>query len=152
MTLDLGTSGATDGLTQFGSTANTVKSTARDGYTGGDLSSFTVDESGIITGVFSNGQQEAIGQIYLASFTNAAGLTDCGGNMFIESANSGPVAVGPPGVGANGTMNQGALEESNVDLAEEFTSMITTQSAYQANARVISSSQEILQELLNLIR
>ena len=72
--------------------------------------------------------------------------------MFIESTNSGPVAVGPPGVGPNGTMNQGALEMSNVDLAEEFTTMITTQRAYQANARVITSSQDILQELLNLIR
>ena len=152
MTLNLGTAGGSDGLTEFGSKANSVRSTARDGYTGGELRSFIVDESGIFTGIFSNGQQETIGQIYIGAFNNPAGLIDRGGNMFIESPNSGPVAVGPPGVGPNGQMNQGALEMSNVDLAEEFTNLITTQRGYQANARVITTSQEILAELLNLMR
>ncbi len=152
ITLDLGTSGGSDGLTEFGNTPSSVRSTARDGYTGGSLRNFIVDESGVFTGIFSNGQMETIGQLYLAAFNNPAGLIDRGGNMFIESPNSGPVAVGPPGVGPNGQMNQGALEMSNVDLAEEFTNMIITQRAYQANARVITTSQEILSELLNLTR
>ena len=152
MTLGLGTSGDTDGLTEFGSKPNSVRATGRDGYSGGELRSFVVDESGIFTGIFSNGQQETIGQIYIGAFNNPAGLIDRGGNMFMESPNSGPVAVAPPGVGPNGQMNQGALEMSNVDLAEEFTNLIKTQRGYQANARVITTSQEILAELINLIR
>jgi flagellar hook protein FlgE len=126
--------------------------TSRDGYTSGTLRQFIVDESGVFTGLYSNGEQQAIAQLYLANFNNPGGLYDMGGGLFIESPNSGPAGIAAANAGANGKIVQGTLEMSNVDLAEEFTNMVITQRAFQANARVISTSEELLTELLNLKR
>ncbi|MBN1916634.1 MAG: flagellar hook protein FlgE [Verrucomicrobia bacterium] len=148
LTLDFGDEGS---LTQYNVDASATV-TGRDGYTSGTLKQFMVDQDGIFTGVFSNGEQQALAQLYLANFNNSAGLYDMGGGLFIESPNSGPAGIAAANVGSNGKIVQGTLEMSNVDLAEEFTNMIITQRAYQANARVISTSEELLTELLNLKR
>jgi flagellar hook protein FlgE len=151
LSLDCGSDGSVDGLTQFNKDASATV-TSRDGYTSGVLKQFLVNEDGIFTGVYSNGEQQAIAQLYLANFNNPGGLYDMGGGLFIESPNSGPAGVAAANVGSNGKIVQGSLEMSNVDLAEEFTNMIITQRAYQANARVISTSEQLLDELLNLKR
>ncbi len=151
LTLDFGTDGSVDGLTQFNKDASPTV-TSRNGYTSGSLKRFLVDESGVFTGIFSNGEQQAIAQLYLANFNNPAGLFNLGGGLFIESPNSGPAGIAAANAGSNGKIVQGTLEMSNVDLAEEFTNMIITQRAFQANARVISTSEELLTELLNLKR
>jgi flagellar hook protein FlgE len=116
------------------------------------LKRFLVDEDGVFTGVYSNGEQQAIAQLYLANFNNPGGLYDLGGGLFMESPNSGPAGLAAANAGSNGKIVQGTLEMSNVDLAEEFTNMIITQRAFQANARVISTSEDLLTELLNLKR
>ena len=160
LTLDLGTAGMTNGITQFGDPGassngvadSTAKVTGRDGFTSGTLKRFLVDETGVFTGVFSNGEQRAIAQLYLANFNNPGGLLNLGSGLFTETPNSGTAGVAAAGSGSNGKILQGTLEMSNVDLAEEFTSMIITQRAFQANARVISTSEELLTELLNLKR
>jgi len=151
LTLDFGTAGQADGVTQFNKDASATVA-SRDGYTSGALTRFLVDDEGLFTGIFSNGEQQAIAQIYLANFNNPAGLYDLGGSLFIESPNSGAPGIGAPNAGSNGKVVQGTLEISNVDLAEEFTNMIVTQRAFQANARVISTSEELLAELMNLKR
>jgi len=151
ITVDCGTAGSADGLTQFGLDASAAV-TDRDGYTSGTLKQFMVNEDGVFTGLFSNGEQQDIAQIYLANFNNPGGLYDMGGALFIESPNSGTAGIAAANAGANGKIVQGTLEMSNVDLAEEFTNMIITQRAYQANARVISTSEDLLNELLNLKR
>jgi flagellar hook protein FlgE len=132
---------------------SSVKPTNVDGYPTGNLVTFNIGPDGIITGVYSNGQQQPLGLIALASFENPAGLQKVGDNMFIPSTNSGDfkkgVKAGSEGVG---TMNPGTLEMSNVDLSREFTDMIVTQRGFQANSRIITTSDEMLQELVNLKR
>ena len=159
LTLDIGAAGMTDGVTQFGvpdsdgkPAESTATVTGRDGFTSGTLKRFLVDETGVFTGVFSNGEQRSIAQMYMANFNNPGGLLNLGSGLFTETPNSGTAGVAAAGVGSNGKILQGTLEMSNVDLAEEFTSMIITQRAFQANARVISTSEELLTELLNLKR
>ena len=151
LTVDCGTSGSVDGLTQFDEAAS-ARVISRDGYASGTLKQFMVNEDGVFTGLFSNGEQQDIAQLYLANFNNPGGLYDMGGSLFIESPNSGPAGIAAANAGSNGKIVQGTLEMSNVDLAEEFTNMIITQRAFQANARVISTSEELLNELLNLKR
>jgi flagellar hook protein FlgE len=151
LTLDFGTAGSAEGLTQFNTDASATV-TDRNGYGVGALRRFLVDENGVFTGVYSNGEQQAIAQLYLANFNNPAGLYDLGSGLFIESPNSGPAGLAAANVGSNGKIVQGTLEMSNVDLAEEFTNMIIAQRAFQANARVISTSEDLLTELLNLKR
>jgi flagellar hook protein FlgE len=156
LTLDFGTDASVDGLTQFGDPVDggesTVAVTRRNGYGSGTLKRYLVDEDGVFTGVFSNGEHQSIAQLYLANFNNPGGLYDLGGGLFLESPNSGTPGVAAANAGSNGKIVQGTLEMSNVDLAEEFTNMIITQRAYQANARVISTSEDLLTELLNLKR
>lgn len=137
-------------LKQDGSDSNiTGKS---DGWAAGVLDSKTVDTSGTIVGHFSNDRTLALGQISLATFSNPGGLIKIGGTLFTESSNSGDPNVGTPGSGGRGTINPGNLEMSNVDLAQEFSNMIVTQRAFQANSKIISTSDEMLQELANLKR
>lgn len=139
------------GITQFyGST--TVAAAERDGYPMGSLENFTIDSSGEITGVYSNGRTQTLGQVAVAAFSNPAGLIMEGGNIFLESNNSGMKQVGPPGTASRGTIAAGTLEMSNVDLSEQFVEMIVTQRGFQANSRIISTSDEMLQELVNLKR
>ena len=121
-----------------------------DGFTSGTLTTFTIGSGGDITGVFSNGQTQLLGQIALASFVNPGGLLRQGQNLFAASSASGSASVGIPGSGGRGTVTTGSLEMSNVDLATQFTSMITAQRGFQANGKVITTSDEMLQTLVNL--
>jgi flagellar hook protein FlgE len=123
----------------------------QDGYPSGSLTSLAIGKDGVITGSFGNGKSLDLAQILLAEFNNPAGLVRAGVNCYGVSGNSGSAAV----IEANGSTNvfyQGSLEQSNVDLADEFTKMITAQRGYQASARVITTSDEFLQELVNLKR
>ncbi|RQD67760.1 MAG: flagellar hook protein FlgE [Tindallia sp. MSAO_Bac2] len=123
-----------------------------DGYKQGSLVDFSVASSGEITGVFDNGQSRVIGQVALANFRNPAGLEKDGSNMYRSTNNSGQAMVGTPGSGGLGALNPSALEMSNTDLSREFTNMITTQRGFQANSRIITTSDEMLQEVVNMKR
>jgi flagellar hook protein FlgE len=137
-------------LTQLfsASTANAVA----NGAPAGSLSAFTVSQTGEVLGIYSNGTTKVIGQVALALFTNPGGLMKVGSNSYQPTVNSGEPIIGTPGSGGRGVIASGYLEMSNVDLAQEFTSMIMAQRGFQANSRVITTSDEILQELVNLRR
>jgi flagellar hook protein FlgE len=149
--LDSGLLGDINGLSQFASPSNAVAS-AQDGYPMGNLQDISVDSLGVITGYFTNGVNQTLAQIALASFNNPSGLLRQGDNMYGESANSGGAIVGFSGTSNQSTITPGALESSNVDLSEEFTNMIIAQRGFQANARVITTADEMLTELVNLKR
>ncbi len=122
-----------------------------DGNKEGKLESFNIGSSGEINGVYSNGLITTLGQLAVAKFSNASGLTKTGGNTFQESINSGTANINIAGEG-RGVIASGSLEMSNVDLSEEFTEMIVAQRGFQSNSRIITTSDEILQELVNLKR
>ncbi|MGB9813189.1 MAG: flagellar hook protein FlgE [Thermovenabulum sp.] len=130
----------------------TVDLSYQDGYAAGTLLGIAIDSSGVITGVFDNGINQELAQIALCNFDNPSGLMKAGKNMYRESANSGVPQIGLAGTGGRGTISPGSLEMSNVDLAEEFTQMIITQRGFQANSRIITASDEMLQDLVNLKR
>jgi flagellar hook protein FlgE len=138
-------------LTQFGG-ANTVTASDQNGYGLGSLQSFQLGNDGTIMGVYSNGLRQPLGKLALASFNNPSGLQKAGNSTFRVGDNSGVANVGQAGVAGRGVLNSGALEMSNVDLAEEFTGLIVAQRGFQANSKVITSSDEILQDLVNLKR
>ncbi|GAB4361641.1 MAG: flagellar hook protein FlgE [Deltaproteobacteria bacterium] len=140
-----------NGITQYGSTS-AVAFQKQDGYTLGSLRNIAIDQSGRITGIFTNGQTLNLYQIFLADFKNPGGLTKQGKNMFAQSVNSGDPIIGPPGTSGKGSITSNSLEMSNVDLAAEFVKMITTQRGFTANTRVISTSDQMLTELVNLKR
>jgi len=149
--LDTGKFGTFTGITQFRS-ATTTALKGQDGYPMGKLNEITISEQGEISGLFSNGQSRNLAVILLAEFHNPAGLYRSGDTMWAESNNSGEGVLQRPGEGTTSVIKPGALEMSNVDLASEFTDLITTQRGYQANARVISTSDNLLQELVQLVR
>lgn len=130
----------------------TVEGESTDGYPPGYLDSFAIDGNGIVTGQYTNGLEEEIAQIALASFANPSGLSREGGGLYQPSANSGDANVGAAGTGGRGELAAGSLEMSNVDLSEEFTDMIRTQRGFQGNSSTITTSDEMLQELVNLTR
>ncbi|MCC6237035.1 MAG: flagellar hook protein FlgE [Dehalococcoidia bacterium] len=138
-------------VTQFAS-AGTLTTTFNNGYAAGALTSFSVGANGDITGVFSNGSNRLIAQIALASFTNPGGLEKVQANMYQESANSGPPVVGNAASGGRGQVASGMLESSNTDLAREFTNVVVAQRGFQASSRIISTADEMLQDLVNLKR
>ncbi len=138
-------------LTQVAADSS-VSSQSQDGTSSGTLLTFSVNSQGLITGIFSNGAQETLGQIALATFPNPAGLARVGTNIFEVSANSGDANVGPAQTGSRGSIASGSIEGSNVDLAQEFTNLILAQRGFQANSRMITTNDEILQELVNLKR
>lgn len=139
-------------LTQYAGDSS-VKPSNIDGYTTGNLVTFNIGSDGMLTGVYSNGQQQPLGLIALAGFDNPAGLQKVGGNLFMPTTNSGDFNKGvPAGSQGVGTLSPGTLEMSNVDLSREFTDMIVTQRGFQANSRIITTSDEMLQELVNLKR
>ena len=140
-----------DGTTQFGSQSAVVQQT-QDGYAAGSLQAFSVDGNGVINGRFSNGQLRALAQVVLARFPDPLGLTRTGNNTFAESGNSGQPVTGVPESAGLGKLKSNTLELSNVDLGESFIDMIAAQRGFQANSRVITTSDEILQELVNLKR
>ncbi|HON85660.1 MAG TPA: flagellar hook-basal body complex protein, partial [Syntrophorhabdaceae bacterium] len=132
--------------------ASTTNFQTQDGYPPGVLQNVTVSEEGVISGHYSNGQILDLYQITLANFNNPQGLKREGGNLFAETIDSGPAYTNAAGSGGLGKINSNSLEQSNVDLATEFVKMIIAQRGFQANSRVITSSDEILQELMNLKR
>ncbi len=139
------------GLSNFGG-SNTVAALQQDGFAMGSLASFSIGPDGTLMGVFTNGLKQPIGQIALASFDNPPGLVKAGGSLYRSSVNSGNVAIGAATTSGRGMISGGALEMSNVDLAQEFTNLIIAQRGFQANSRIITSSDEILQDLVNLKR
>ncbi|MCZ7527713.1 MAG: flagellar hook protein FlgE [Acidimicrobiia bacterium] len=149
--IDLGSAGDPDALLQFAG-SNSMAALTQDGAAIGFLRSFSIGSDGVVTGVFSNGRTQPIGQIALATFTNPAGLEKSGSSSYTQSVNSGLPSVGSAGGGGRGTLSGGTLEMSNVDLAQEFTNLIVAQRGFQANSRVITSSDELLQDLVNLKR
>ncbi|MBN2051522.1 MAG: flagellar hook protein FlgE [Spirochaetales bacterium] len=150
--LNMGEAGSVvNTVTQFAEKSST-KAFRQNGYAMGYLESFKIDQSGIITGVYSNGSNRTIGQIGLASFTNPGGLEKAGESTFVVSNNSGDANIGPSGIAGKGKLIAGALEMSNVDLAEQFVDMIVTQRGFQANSKTINTSDQMLQELLTLKR
>lgn len=156
ITLDFGTpiaSGGTglDGTTQFASPSN-VSSQSQDGYASGDFSGVAVDGQGVVTGLYTNGQKLAIGQLAVAKFRSNEGLGRAGQNLWIDTRDSGPAAMGTAGSGGRGAMSAGALEGSNVDLAEEFVGLIQHQRSFSANSKTITTADEMLQELINIKR
>jgi flagellar hook protein FlgE len=156
ITLDFGTSiaaGGTglDGTTQFGSPSN-VSSQSQDGYSSGDFSGVTVDGQGVVMGLYTNGQKLAIGQLAIAKFRANEGLGRAGQGLWIETRESGTAAMGTAGSGGRGAISAGALEGSNVDLAEEFVGLIQHQRAFSANSKTITTADEMLQELINIKR
>ncbi|HOV07826.1 MAG TPA: flagellar hook protein FlgE [Spirochaetota bacterium] len=149
--LNLGEANVLSGVTQF-SSVSTTKAVEQDGYAMGYMESFSIDNSGLITGVYSNGTKQAIGQIALAVFTNNQGLTASGENLFEVSNNSGLPNIGPAAEAGRGKIIAGTLEMSNVDLSDQFTDMIVTQRGFQANSRTIQTTDQMLQEVLTLKR
>jgi flagellar hook protein FlgE len=132
---------------------SSVRPTNVDGYPTGNLVTFNIGADGILTGIYSNGQQQPLGLLALASFENPAGLQKIGENLYIPTTNSGDFKKGlKAGSEGVGTLSPGTLEMSNVDLSREFTDMIVTQRGFQANSRIITTSDEMLQELVNLKR
>jgi len=138
-------------FTQYASDT-TARATDQNGNEPGVLRAYTIDTTGTITGVYSNGLNKVLGQLALANFSNPGGLVKEGENLFRKSNNSGEPDIGAAGRGGRGTIAPGSLEMSNVDLSQEFTDMIVTQRGFQANSRIITASDEMLQELVNLKR
>jgi len=151
VTLDFGSATNPSPVTGYASSA-TLALASQDGSASGTLQSFSIGPDGTINGTFSNGRVQSLGTIRMASFPNAAGLAKMGNNLYRETSNSGVANMGDPGTGGRGTLAPGSLEASNVDLADEFTKLIVAQRGFQANARVITTSDEVLQEAVNLKR
>ncbi|MCP3914856.1 MAG: flagellar hook-basal body complex protein [bacterium] len=148
--LDFGVDGGFEGLTQFGSQVS-AHVRAQDGYGDGELANISVNSSGAIEGFYTNGEFRILGQIGVATFTNQEGLQEVGNNMWAETSNSGTPALGIGAELGRGAVIGGALENSNVDTAEQFVSLIEAQRGFQANARVITTQNEVLAETVNLI-
>lgn len=139
-------------VTQFNSKAN-VTSEAKDGNTAGSMTGYSIDANGIIRGTYSNGQTKLLAQIPLANFKNPAGLEKAGSNLYKETGNSSEFdGIGVEASALGSKLQGGALEMSNVDLSYEFSEMITTQRGFQANSRIITTSDEMIQELVNMKR
>ena len=153
VTLHMGVGGPRDftGLTQFRS-ATTATAVSQNGYTMGRLRQISIGEDGIISGAFTNGTSKNLAQIMVADFTNPGGLQRVKDSVYTTSSNSGDAIMGAAGQQSSSVIKPGALELSNVELAQEFTDMITTQRGYQANSRVITVSDSLLEELVSLKR
>ena len=140
-----------EGITQS-AVSSVVSALSQDGSASASLTNISIDLNGYIEGVFTNGDSRQLAQILVATFPNRNALTSVGENMYRISANTGEPYVSEPGETSNTTIQSGALEQSNVDLSEEFTRMIVSQRGFQANSRVITVSDELLQEITNLVR
>jgi flagellar hook protein FlgE len=149
--IDPGTENDGDALRQFAGT-NSFAGISQDGSQVGFLRSFSVGENGVVTGLFSNGKVQQLAQIAVAIFANPGGLEKAGDSAYRQTLNSGLPQVGGAATGGRGNLSGGTLEMSNVDLAQEFSQLIVSQRGFQANSRVISAADEILQDLVNLRR
>jgi flagellar hook protein FlgE len=139
-------------ITSYTSEKSSLAMSYQDGSAVGYLSGFSIGNDGVISGTFSNGITRTLGQIAIATFTNPQGLVDTGGNMYTSGANSGDAIISTPGTMGVGNLVSGSLELSNVDLSKEFVSMIIASTGYSASSRVISTSDQMVQELLNTAR
>ena len=146
---DFGTVDKIDGITQFATDA-TIAAISQNGNVSGTLQSISIGGNGEITGVFTNGQNKVLGQIAMALFKNPSGLLSVGNSLFSASNNSGVPIIGVPDSGGRGQIIVGTVEMSNVDLAKEFADMIVAQRGFQANSKIISASDEMLQVLVNM--
>ena len=152
ITVDLGTPAQQNHLSQYGKLTS-VAVLDQDGQSAGSLQGFSVSQDGLLVGSYTNGRTRPIGQIALANFANPEGMEKAGGSTnYRATVNSGLPQVGVPGGGGRGFVSGGALEMSNVDLAQEFTNLIIAQRGFQANSRVVTTSDEMLQEVVNLKR
>ncbi len=149
--LNLGTTSGFDGMTSFDSVSST-SGISQDGFTGGDLVGIRVDQSGTVIGSFSNGRSFGLAQISMAKFTNNEGLSSDGGNIYIQTANSGDPIIGTAGTSGRGGIQSSALESSNVDLSLALTQLIIIQRGYQANGKTITTSDTLLETLIGLKR
>ncbi len=151
LSVNLGTVGKFDGVTQFGG-QSTVAPSGQDGYAPGWLSSLSVTREGVLVGMFTNGIRRNLATIKMATFQNAAGLESAGSNYFLPSSNSGQAMETQGLSGGAGSVRGGSMERSNVEVAKEFVNMIQAQNGFQANARTITVANDVLRELTNLIR
>jgi flagellar hook protein FlgE len=151
LNFNFGAAGGFQGLTQTGGSTSAV-ATGQDGYASGSLSSLSIDQDGVINGVFSNGKTLSIAQLAIANFANPAALNRVGDNYFALTSESGPPMLGAGLQGGNGAVEQKQLEGSNVDVSLEFTRLIIAQQGYEVNAHVITTADQILQALTNIIR
>jgi len=147
--LRFGTANAFDGMTSFDSVSST-SGISQDGFTGGDIVGIRIDQSGALIGSFSNGRSFALAQIAMAKFTNNEGLASEGGNILIQTANSGDPIIGTAATAGRGFIQSSALEASNVDLSRALTQLIIIQRGYQANGKTITTSDQLLQTLIGL--
>jgi flagellar hook protein FlgE len=155
ITLGLGASGGTDGLTQFASTSSTLSITPtfeQDGANYGQLSGISIDAQGLVTAKFDNGVSLAIYQIPVATFSNPNGLTHVSGTVYDENTQAGQVHINLPGDGSSGTLVASALEGSTTDTATEFNKMIIAQQAYSAASQVISTTKDMFDTLIQAVR
>jgi flagellar hook protein FlgE len=148
---NLNGSGSTPTVTQLAS-ANTNGTVNQDGFTSGNYTGFTVDPSGVIQAQFSNGNTQTIGQVAVASVANEQGLVAVGGNNFQTTAASGQAVAGVAGAGGRGTVDDGALEQSNVDISTEFSDLIVAQRAFEANSKTVTTFDTISQDVIGMIR
>src|SRR6267142_5421650 len=139
----------TPSITQLAA-ASAVANSTQDGFPAGSLLHFTVDQNGVIDGTFSNGQSRAIGQIAVASFANDVGLENIGGNAFVATLASGTANIGAANQGGRGSLVGGALELSNVDIATQFAQLITAQRGYEANAKTVTTFDQVTQDTINI--
>ena len=151
ISLDFGSSGAFDGMTSF-DTDSATSGISQDGYTGGDLVDIRIDQSGSVIGSFSNGRSVSLAQVGMAKFTNNEGLSTEGGNVYSQTANSGDPIIGTAATNGRGYINSSALESSNVDLSRALTQLIIVQRGYQANGKIITTSDTLLETLIGLKR
>lgn len=138
-------------MTQLAGTSTAAAQT-QNGVQAGTLLNFSIGTDGIITGIYTNGLQQTVGQLALASFANPGGLFKTGNNLFEETGNSGLARIGTPATSGRGNTVNGSLEASNVDVSDEFTKLIVAQRAFQANSRIVTVSDDVLNELVNLVR
>ena len=150
--IDMGELGAPNGLTNFSTNFSGFTELNQNGLKFGNFTGVNVDEQGVVTAVFDNGRRKDIYQLPIAMFSNFNGLEEQSGNAYLQTGESGNLLLNEAGVGGAGSVAPSALEQSTVDLAEEFTKMITTQRAYSASTKVITTSDEMLQELTQAIR
>ena len=140
-----------NGLISQTSGATTSSTTLQNGYASGTYTGFTVDATGDITAQFSNGETQTVGQVALASVANVEGLTRVGDNAYVANAASGAVTIGKAGSGGLGSIDDNALESSNVDISTEFTNLIVAQRAFEANSKTVTTFDTLTQETINMI-
>jgi flagellar hook protein FlgE len=136
-------------MTQLGGQSSNQVVSTQNGFAAGTLNTFSVGSNGTITGAYSNGQTRVLGQMALATFNNSLGLSDTGNDLYASGPASGEAQLGAPGTLGTGTLQGSALEQSNVDLSTEFTNMIVASTGFSASSKVITTSDQLIQELLN---